>query len=76
MIVVAGALLALAGCGGGGAADPVAADDTVVPDSALASSREFAQWVGSRRDNDSGEPLSMNAMMPPASDGEEPIDVD
>lgn len=70
------ALLFLSACGGGGGNDdrPVAEEDTV-PASALATSQSFSEWLGKRASNDVKEPLTMDGVLPPMSETDEPIDV-
>jgi hypothetical protein len=72
-IAAAGALFALAGCGGGGGGSD---EIDAVPDSAMASPEEFTTWVGEREAGEQREPFAMNSAMPPTSETAEPVDID
>jgi hypothetical protein len=79
VLMMAGMVVALAGCGGGGGndgdRDPVG-EETTVPDSVLQSPEALVAWVLSRQPSESKEPLAMSSTMPPASETAEPIDLD
>ena len=64
----------LAGCGGGGRAEPEAVDDRGVPARALASPEAFSQFVGTLQADERAEPLPLGALTPPTSETAEPID--
>jgi hypothetical protein len=72
-----GLALLLAACGGdddGGApAPPLTLNE--VPDSALASSQAFVQFVGSLPPSDTAEPLAVKDAAAPFSDSDEPAPV-
>lgn len=74
LAVLAG--LGLAGCGGSGApetAAPAAVD--AVPATATLDGRSFTQFVGSLKSADDREPLALDRVTPPTSDGDEPLPV-
>jgi hypothetical protein len=76
LCIAALALLALAACGGGGGDnDRPSAEGDTVPASALASLTSFTNWLGKQMANDGNEPLMMNSAPPPASDTDEPTDL-
>ena len=67
------AAAALAGCGGGGGG----AEGSVeagLPAQALTSPEAFSSFVGSRRPDDSAEPLPLGSAVPPTSESAEPVD--
>ncbi len=61
----------LCGCGG----DPTAVDPDLVPSLPTATSMEFSQFVSKRVADDVAEPLDVEAVTPPTSETEEPIDL-
>ena len=69
----------LAGCGGG--ADPLVVEDNTgkVPASATASVRAFVSFVGglmpadNANNADHATPLSVDGLVPPTSDADEPV---
>jgi hypothetical protein len=65
------AVLMLSACGG----DPAAADPDAIPSAPAATSMEFSQFVSKRMADDVAEPLDVEAVTPPTSESEEPIDV-
>ena len=71
--------LLLAACGGddgsdgGGGAPPVTLSE--VPDSALASSQAFSQFVGSLPASDTADALRLKDAAAPVSDSDEPMPV-
>lgn len=67
--------LLLAACGGGDGdlTPPVATNE--VPANAMASPTAFSHYVGSLAADDQAEPLDVDRIDPPASETEEPIDV-
>jgi hypothetical protein len=63
----------LAACGDNPADAPVAAaDNTVVPASAMANARAYATYVGSLAPSDAGEPVTTGATAAPTTETEEP----
>lgn len=71
------ALVALTACGGNDDIDlpPVAEDPTMVPASATANATAFSNYVASLPANDSADPLTVSALVPPVSDTDEPVAV-
>ena len=63
----------LSACGGD--EDVAMPADDAVPASALASAQAFSRYVGALPANDHAEPLGVAGIDPPASDTDEPIDV-
>jgi hypothetical protein len=68
----------LAACGGSSDShteptDPQAG--ATVPASATASPQAFSQFVASLAENNQAEPLDLDAVQPPTSETEEPIDL-
>lgn len=63
-------LFTLAACGGGGS-DARPGDDAIP----VASIDEFTAFVGARKADESSEPLSLEALMPPTSETAEPIEI-
>ncbi len=61
----------LSACGG----DPAANEPEVIPSLPAATSLEFSQYVSKRLPDDTAEPLEVEAVSPPTSESEEPIDV-
>lgn len=68
--ILPAAALALAACGGGGGHDAPVSD--TVPPAATASPRAFTGYVGALPADDTGEPLKLDGVLPPASDTDEP----
>lgn len=71
LLILLAATAALAACGGGGGNDAPVATDTVPP-AATASPQAYTSYVGSLPADDSGEPLKLDGVLPPASDTDEP----
>ena len=69
--------LLLAACGGddGGGGSPTAPPLSEVPDSALASSQAFTQFVGSLQASDTADALAVKDAAAPNSDTDEPMPV-
>lgn len=69
------ATLALTACGGSDEIylPPVAEDPTMVPASATANAAAFSNYVASLPANDSADPLTVSALVPPVSDTDEPV---
>ena len=65
----------LAACGGGYNDDqPVIADGTKVPASALASATAYSQWAASLMNSETGAAVTIeDGMMPPKSESDDPI---
>lgn len=76
-----GLAILLSACGGGGGDAPSAsaansgggADPTAVPSSALASTQAMTAYIGTLPPDDTQEPLTVGAVMPPVSDTEDPV---
>jgi hypothetical protein len=70
------AVAALTACGGNDDQiylPPVAEDPTMVPASATANAAAFSNYVASLPANDSADPLTVSALVPPVSDTDEPV---
>jgi hypothetical protein len=65
------AVLMLSACGG----DPAAVDPDAIPSAPAATSVEFSQFVSKRVADDAAEPMEVEAVVPPTSESEEPIDL-
>lgn len=70
LLTLLAAAAALAACGGGGNDAPLATD--TVPPAATASPQAYTGYVGSLPSDDTGEPLKLDGVLPPASDTDEP----
>jgi hypothetical protein len=71
LLILLAATAAVAACGGGGGNDSPAVTDTVPP-AATASPQAYTGFVGSLAADDTGEPLKLDGVLPPASDTDEP----
>lgn len=76
LTLVLAATAGLAACGGGGGHEPAApAEVEAVPASATVDARSYTQFVGSLKAVDDREPLPLDKLVPPGSDGDEPLPV-
>lgn len=71
-LILAGAVVLLAGCGGGDD-PPVVPESRSVPTSATASPMAYADFVGTRPVEDALEPLVVQGVVPPTTDEDEPV---
>jgi hypothetical protein len=69
------ALLSLAACGGGNDNAALAVDDTV-PATALASPEAYTGYAAGLPQDERREPLSVDGLVPPASETAEPAPIE
>lgn len=71
--LILAAAVVLAGCGGSDDPPPVVVDDRSVPASATISPTAYAEFVGTRPLEDTLEPLQVQDVVPPTTEGDEPL---
>ena len=68
--------LAACGGGGGGGEEPTPVAGDVVPPEVLASTQTYATWLKTLAPSETAEPLRLEGAVPPASETEEPVELD